>query len=80
MPTGLRFLNKKTYIFICAKERTLMQRAALDLLGSSVALAAGDTNVSNVRRVHSTTPVQKKGNRGPTAPLSVQIVSPSRAD
>ena len=47
--------------------------------GSSVALAAGDTNVCNVRPVHSTTPVQKKGNRGPTAPLWVQIVSPSRA-
>lgn len=44
-------------------------------MGSSVALAAGDTNVSNARQVLSNIPAQKKGNRVPTAPHSVRIVS-----
>lgn len=57
-----------------------VHRAALEIVGSSVALAAGDMNVCNVGRVRSTTAAQQKGNRGPTAPLSVQIVSPPRAD
>jgi len=54
--------------------------SALVTLGTSVALAAGDTNVCNLRWVHSTTPALKKGNLDPTAPLWVQIVSPSRTN